>query len=379
MTVAGPGRRIVTRATRGAIAVPCQHGGMRNATRVELAFGARVGRAPQGSASARGRIVLLGEHLDHQGGTVLAVGDPRGVVVCWAVRPDRQIRLHALDVGAVDVFDTERAVPGGRPWADLARAVVAALRASGARVPGLDLVAGGDLPPRRGLGSSGAWTVAILEAVLAATGRARESADVARRASEAERRATGVPCGPLDPYLAAVGRPDAVVRLDCATLAHEVLPLPKGTRLEAVDTGVTRTLADTPYAERRRELGEALAQVRAIAPDVPTLVAISPERFAVLGQDLPDVLRRRARHVVEEADRVRRAQRALAQGDGDEIGRLMDAGHRSLAEDFESTGPEIDARAKALRARPDVLGVRLQGAGWGGCLAVLRRTDRVIG
>jgi galactokinase len=343
-------------------------------TKTEITFSARVGRAPEGVVFAPGRIVLLGEHVDHQGGAVLSVPQARGVYAAFGVRPDRRVMLNAWNAGGTDAFTHDQWTRSGRRWADLARGACARL-GRGRRLPGLDLVVGGDLPARRGLASSAAYVVAILKAVCAATRTERSPADLARDAAAIEAEWAGVRCGTMDGYTAAVGAPGDVVHLDCARLEHERLALPDGVELVDEDSGVERRLSETPYERRIQELAAGLTGVRARAPQTTSLVAVAPEDVERLTTGLPAAHARRVRHVVTEVDRVRRAAAALRAGHAALVGRLMLEGHRSLSRDFESSLPAIDARVVALATQPGVLGARLQGAGWGGSIAVLRRKD----
>lgn len=341
--------------------------------RVELQFSGRFESAPRGVVFAPGRLNLLGEHVDHQGGPVLPLPLPLGVHCGWAPRPDRAVRVIALDAGAGDRFVLGQYAKSGRRWADLVRGAFQALEAEGLRVPGVDLVVAGDLPARRGLGSSGAFLAAVVRAVDAARGDdPLPPADVARVVMEAEARWGGTRCGPMDPYVATVGVPGQPLLLDCARLVHEPLPWPAGVEAVAVDSGVHRALSETPYNTRRAELEEGLkrlAHAREAARAARTLV----DDVRLLDRE-PEPFARRARHFVTEVRRVHEAAAALRRGDADALGRLLDEGHRSLARDFEASSPELDALVATERARPGVLGVRLQGAGFGGTLVVLRRT-----
>ncbi len=344
---------------------------------VELLFGARVGRAPQGVEWAPGRLVLLGEHLDHQGGRVIALPLAEGVACAWAVRPDSRVVLWAMNERAKDHFVPGEAVRSGRPWADLARGAVAQAAAGGRRLPGLDLMVFADLPAEQGLGSSAAYLVALLRAVFAAVGVYRSRFELAEDVPAIEAAVRGVPCGPLDPLAVAAGkRPGVPLLVDCRTFEVDPLPWPAGLAARWAATGIARRLDQTPYAERRGELARALTALRAFAPDLESLCDLDPTRLAALAPALGDPLARRVRHVVTETQRVSAAVAALTDGDAPALGRLLDAGHASLARDFESTTPAIDAQAEALRAEPGVLGVRLQGAGWGGSLVVLHATPR---
>lgn len=340
--------------------------------RAEFAYEGRFGGPPRGFVFAPGRLNLLGEHVDHQGGPVLPLPLGLGVTCAWGPRPDRSVRIVALDAKAGDRFVLGAYAKSGRRWADLVRGVCQALEAEGVRLPGVDLVVAGDLPARRGLGSSGAFLTAIVKAFDAARGdEPTPPATVAAVVMDAEARWGGTRCGPMDPYVAAVGAPGRPLLLDCARLAHEELPWPAGVEAVPVDSGVHRSLSETPYNERRAELEEGLKRL-AHAREAAR-AAGHPVDDARLLDRIPEPFVRRARHYVTEVRRVHEAAQALRRGDAEALGRLLDEGHRSLSRDFQCSTPDLDALVSARRADDGVLGVRLQGAGWGGCLVVLRR------
>ncbi|MHC5010456.1 MAG: galactokinase [Planctomycetota bacterium] len=342
-------------------------------TRIELYFSSRFERDPQGVVFTPGRLVLLGEHVDHQGGPVLAVPLRLGVYVAWAVRPDRRVALHALNARATDTFNQGEGVRTGRRWADLARGAFAELGKDGRRLPGLDLAILGDLPTARGLASSAAYTVGILRAILFAIEEKATPREFAQHAAEIESQWGGVRCGLMDPYVVTAGRPGEVVWLNTSSLTHDTFSLPPDTRLQMLDTGIRRRLDETPYNERLREIHAAMAALREKDDEIDELVEMTPDAFAAVEEGAPEPARSRARHVVTEVARVKRAVDALRKGDGETLGRLMNECHESLARDFDSSLPEIDAKLKEIRKEPDVLGARLQGAGWGGTMVVLRR------
>jgi galactokinase len=177
----------------------------------------------------------------------------------------------------------------------------------------------------------------------------------------------------MDPYVSAVGRRGVPLLVDCRSLAHQEMPLPHGVEAAWVDTGVERRLSETPYAERRKEVERGVARLREARPELGSLRDLWPSAYASLEGKLPEPERRRCRHVVGEIDRVGRAGDALRAGDAVTLGALLDEGHRSLSQNFECSTPAIDALVAAERGKPESLGVRLQGAGWGGCLVVLRK------
>ncbi len=344
-------------------------------TRVDLFFSSRLKRDPQGVTFAPGRLVLLGEHLDHQGGPVLAVPLEEGVAVAYAVRPDTRIAVWALNAKAKDLFVSGEWVKTGRRWSDMAKGACAHVASRGYRVPGLDLVVFGDLEPGEGMASSAAFITALLGAIYAAVGEDPTPRRIALDVAAIEREWAGVICGTMDPYVSCVGSPNTIVLLDCATHTHEELPMPAGVVIESESTGIKRSLAATPYNERRRELAAALALIRQTHSDLERLPELSRKQFEALADALPELERKRARHVVTETARVREAVAAIQSNDVETLGTLLLQGHRSLSADFESTLPEIDDLVEALNHADGVLGARLQGAGWGGRLIVLREAD----
>jgi galactokinase len=342
-------------------------------TRVELLFGARCDRAPQGVQYAHGRLVILGEHLDHQGGKVLATPVEQGVACAWGVRPDSRVVVWNMNHRAKDSFHQGQWAKSGRGWGDLARGVCQRVAAGGRRLPGMDLMVMGDLPMEEGLASSAAYLIVLLRSLFEAVGVYRSKWELAEDVPLIEREWVGVETGSMDPYIVAAAKPGQVLHMDCKELDHEVLELPEEYEVVAEDTGVKRRLNETPYNERRAELAAALAEIRALDPSVTSLPEMPSDEFEALEEKLSEPGRRRARHVVTESRRVREAVEAIQSGDMVNLGLLMNEGHDSLVRDFESSLPTVDNLRDLALAQPDVLGVRLQGAGWGGRLAVLRR------
>ncbi|MDJ0520975.1 MAG: galactokinase family protein [Planctomycetota bacterium] len=342
-------------------------------TKVELLFGGRCKRPPQGVHFAPGRLVMLGEHLDHQLGPVLAAPLSEGVACAWGVRPDSRVVVWSMNARQKDSFHQGQVFKSGRGWADLARGAYAHVGSDGRRMPGIDLMVLGDLPIGAGLASSAAYLVVILRSLYEAIGEYRSRWELAEDVPAIESEWLGVRCGNMDPYVVAAAKPGQVLHLDCRELNHDVLQLAEGFELTAEDTGIERRLADTPYNARRSELETALGAAREAAPDLRGLCDLTPEAFAAIEDQLDETSRRRARHVVMETARVAEAKDAILAGDMATLGALMNAGHASLATDFESSLPVIDAQADRIRGEAGVLGARLNGAGWGGHLAVLRR------
>lgn len=348
-------------------------------TRVELQFGGRCKRPPQGVHFAPGRAELLGSHLDGQGGPLLAAPLAVGVACAWGIRPDSRVVVWGMNARQKDSFHHDRIVRCGRSWSDLARGACAHVAAGGRRLPGIDLMLLGDLPIGEGLASSAAYLTVILRSLHDAVDGYRSRWELAEDIPQIERDWLGRASDPLDAYVVAASKPgDRLLALDGAALEHERLTLPETHEIVAEESGVPTPDDTTLATARRREVDAALLRVRAARPGLESLCALEPEELDALEGSLDETSRKRARYVVGEAARVRAARAFLAadaSADGAmvELGRLMLASQRSLAVDLEASAPEIDSLVDLAMTKPSILGVRLQGQGGGGRLAVLQK------
>lgn len=305
-------------------------------------------------AFAPGRVNLMGDHTDHTGGLVLPMaidlgttveGEPGGEVV--RLRSEWADEVITVPL-AVD--DPAELPPG---WARYVAAVVAQVRPR----QGFDGVVTSTLPVGAGLSSSAALEVAVAIA-LGFDGTALELAELCQRAEQA---ASGVPCGIMDQLASAAGVAGHALRIDCTTLVVAPVPVPEDLEVLVVHSGEERSLAGSAYAERA-------AACRAAEAAIGPLPAAS---LGDVGRIADPVLRSRARHVVSENARVDALAAALVDGDRRAIGAVMAASHASLREDFEVSTPALDAAVAELVATPGVLGARLTGAGFGGCVVAL--------
>jgi galactokinase len=324
-------------------------------TRAEL-----VARAP-------GRVNLIGDHTDYTGGLCLPIAINRWVEIAGRPQPhSRKIALasDAEEAAAeipIDVDDVATVEP---KWARYVAAVVKRLRP----VHGFVGVVRSDLPIGAGLSSSAALEIATALALGAAT---LDPLTLAKLCRDAEHEARGVPTGLLDQLASALGVADHALLIDCSTNTVTPTPLPPSGEAEfIVIPGTPRILADTGYAERVEECRRAEAEIG------PLRAATSADV-----QQLTDpTLRRRARHVVSENNRVRAFATALAAGHLRDAGQLMQASHRSLRDDYACSTPTIDSLCDELQSRTDVFGARMTGGGWGGSVVALVRpgtlTDR---
>jgi galactokinase len=297
-----------------------------------MGFQEVYGVLPQASAQAPGRVNLLGEHTDYQEGYVLPTPIPYFT----------QVEAAPLE-GAVEAFSENlgelRARPLSSPpqgdFLDYLLGVVRALREAGHEVAGARFYVRSDLPMGAGLSSSAALEVAALRALRTLYRLPLSDLEVARLAQKAEVEYVGVRCGIMDQMAASLGQPGQALFLDTRTLAYENLPLPPGVRVAVLDLGLGRRLAEAGYNRRRQEAEEAAKRlgVRSLR-DVADLCLV---------ESLPSPLDRRARHVVSENLRVLRGVEALRRQDARAFGELMTQSHRSLAQDYEVSLPELDA------------------------------------
>jgi galactokinase len=345
-------------------------------------FAARFGGPPTIAAAAPGRVNLIGEHTDYNGGLVLPMAIDRQVVMVAAPpAPGGAPRLRLWS----ETLQAEASVPlqdglapgaasGRGHWTGYLRGVVAGLQAQGLPVPSLDVVVVSDVPPGAGLASSAALAVATATLVEAATGRSQDPLARARLCQGAEQTFAGVPCGIMDQLVAVAGQAGCALLIDCQSEQWQPVPLPDELAVLVTDTQVRHANSDGAYALRRAECEEA-ARLLGLASLREASVAL----IASAQGRLPPLLLRRARHVVEENARTLTAAQALGNGAGARVGALMYASHRSLRDDFEVSCPELDALvdvAQAIGSSGGVLGARMTGGGFGGCTLTLVERHR---
>lgn len=317
-------------------------------------------RGERVEAFAPGRVNLMGDHTDHAGGLALPMAIDLGTTVVGRpggprVRLTSEVLAGDADV-PLAVTDPAAVAP---EWARYVAGVVAEMRPPHGLVGRVTTT----LPVGAGLSSSAALEVAVALA-LGVDGSPLEVARLARRA---EQRASGVPCGLMDQLTSIAGVEGHALMVDFARDTWEPVPVPAGVAVVVVHSGEERRLAGSAYAERREACAAAAER-------------IGPLGDATLDdlRDLDDpVLRRRARHVITENGRVRTMAHALVAGDVATAGELMVESHRSLRDDFEVSTPALDAAVERLMAEPGVLGARLTGAGFGGCVVALVETGAV--
>lgn len=315
-------------------------------------------------ASAPGRVNLIGEHTDYNGGFVLPMAIPQRTRVSLRTRDDRTVRASSEGMGEAQGYALG-AEAKGRGWLDYVQGVTSVLGRAGHRVGGCELRIASAVPVGSGLSSSAALSVALLRALREAFELPLDDVRVALLAQKVETDFVGAPVGVMDQMASSLADETTALFLDTRTLEYERVRLPPGLAIAVVNSGVQHSHATGDYRTRRRECEEAarllgVPQLR----DLPIAELARVER-------LPGVLARRARHVVTENARVLAAVAAFKRGDGREAGRLFVQSHASMRDDFEVSIPEIDRLVEIACATPGVLGARLTGGGFGGSIVAL--------
>ena len=348
----------------------------RKAALVLTRFHAEFGGSGARLFFAPGRVNLVGNHVDYNGGTVLPLALDKGVFVAARLNTAGLVRLRSLDCEpSLDLelagIDGERDAAHG--WASYPLGVCQYFAAETNCSSGIEMVFGGDLPMASGLSSSAAVEVATGVALDALHGTALPLADLARIGFEAETRYIGLQCGIMDQFASALGRLGQVLILQCATQSFEYAPLdPDMVEFLVMNTGVPRNLAESNYNHRVEECAQAHSILNRVH-ERAHLADFTAEDLLAAGGALTGDPRRRATHVVMEMQRVRSAVDALRAGDLEVLGGLLDASHASSRDLYDVSCPELDLITEAARECDEVLGARLMGAGFGGCAVALLR------
>ncbi|KKO51216.1 galactokinase [Paenibacillus sp. DMB20] len=331
--------------------------------------------------NAPGRVNLIGEHLDYNGGYVLPAALEFGTTLVIRERDDDVISLASTNLPhEADVRISENFGGKSGQWTDYPVGVMVELDKLGCRLTkGYDLLYHGDIPNGAGLSSSASIEVVTAYALLSMEGRDTDTVEIAKLSQRAENQFVGVNSGIMDQFAVANGRKDHAILLMCDTLRYELVPFQTGRyKIVIANTNKRRGLVDSKYNERRGECDRALEMLQKELPALQFLAQLTPEQFATLQDSITDeTVRRRARHVVEENQRVLDSVEALKNNDLDAFGRYMNQSHDSLRYLYEVTGDELDAMVEEFQREPGTLGARMTGAGFGGCTVALVHEDHV--
>ena len=320
-----------------------------------------------------GRVNLIGEHTDYNGGHVFPCALTNGTYGAARIRNDRKLRLYSENFSNAGVFETsldDLAYHDRAGWTNYLKGVIWTFCSKGYPVErGLDLVIGGNIPNGSGLSSSASIELLMAMVLKDLFGFSDMSkTDMALFGQYAENKFCGMNCGIMDQFTVAMGKKGHAIFLDTSDLDYKYVPIKLGNASLLISvSNKKRRLTDSKYNERRRECEAALRELQSIV-NIRSLGELTEEAFEEVKEIIKDPVHvRRARHAVYENQRTIQAEKALREHDLKLFGRLMNESHISLRDDYEVTGRELDTLAEAAWNQPGVLGSRMTGAGFGGC------------
>lgn len=331
---------------------------------------------------APGRVNLIGEHTDYNGGHVFPCALTIGTYGVARKRTDNKLRFYSMNFEQLGVIESslEELVPAKEAdWTNYPKGVMWAFGEKGMKVPfGMDLLLNGNIPNGSGLSSSASVEVLTGYILRDFFGFDVTNQDLALIGQYSENHFNKVNCGIMDQFAIAMGRKDNAIFLDTADLSYEYAPIMlKGAKIVIACSNKKRGLGDSKYNERRSECETALAELQQVVK-IRTLGDLDEatfEKFAAIIKS--DVRRKRAKHAVYENRRTIRAVEALKANDVEAFGKLMNASHVSLRDDYEVTGIELDTLVEEAWKIDGVIGSRMTGAGFGGCTVSIVRDEAI--
>jgi len=351
---------------------------MIDAARIHAQFETRFGAAPELIVRAPGRVNLIGEHTDYNAGFVLPAAIDRATFIAASPRSDRRVHVVAADLNEEDEFSLEQIERSGmRPWSNYIRGMVRALLVAGHDIGGANMVIASSVPRGAGLSSSAALEVATGYVFQVFHKLNILGDELALMAQATENHFVGVNCGIMDQFIVTLGQANHALMIDCRDLSYQAVPVPTNAAVVICDSHIERSLAASAYNQRRAECEQAVELLKAHLPGIKALRDVTSQQLEKYGHILPAVVRQRARHVVSENERVITGASALRNGDIGEFGRLMNASHASLRDDYAVSIPEMDSLVASAQRVSGCYGSRLTGAGFGGCTVSLVDVDAV--
>lgn len=331
---------------------------------------------------APGRVNLIGEHTDYNGGNVFPCAIDKGTYGLVKKRNDRRFRMYSenfADLGVMEFTLDELTNDKKHDWANYPKGVIKMFLEVGQKIDsGFDILFSGNIPNGAGLSSSA--SIEMLTAIVLKDlfHLSIDPVEMAQLGKKTENLFIGVNSGIMDQFAVAMGKKDNAILLDCNTLKYDYVPVVlKDEVIVIANTNKRRGLADSKYNERRAECDEALAELQTKLP-IKALGELSIEQFEA-NKDLikSPIRQKRAKHAVYENQRTLKAQKELSAGNLAEFGKLMNQSHISLRDDYEVTGVELDTLAALAWEQPGVVGSRMTGAGFGGCTVSIVKKDKV--
>ena len=330
------------------------------------------------------RINIIGEHIDYNGGKVFPAAIDKYLYCAIRKRADSKIVYNDLFFPGTFEFttDTDFKFEKENNYANFLNGILSCMKKRGLKFDcGFDCLIASNVPSAGGISSSSALECGFAWAVSESYGFNISRKDIALMGQQSEHEFMNVNCGIMDQYIIATAKKDTAEVLDCARIEHEYVPLNLGDyRFVVMNTKKQRKLADSKYNERRAQCEEGLSTLNKAGVNIPDLCSLSPAEFEKVGSAIKDpIIYKRVKHCVTEMDRVLKSVEALKTDDLLSLGKYLYASHKSLKEDYEVTGLELDSLVDLASKEEGCIGARMTGAGFGGCAIALVHNDNVEG
>jgi len=337
-----------------------------------------LGRMSELSVQAPARVNIIGEHTDYNGGFVLPTTTALHTRLTATARSDRTVEVRSRNFADTQSFTLDNVHRGSEfGWIEYVKGVAAELQADGVTLKGASIEIDSDIPLGGGLSSSASLELGVATVLLGLAGASIAAPRLARLCQRAEHNYAGVQCGIMDQYTIACAEKGNAILLDCRTLDTTQISIPNDARFIVTDSGVRHRLPDGDYNNRADECAAAVRILAKVVPGLTSLRNLDSDTLESQKDVLGDVLHRRCRHIVTENERVHDAVDALGNGDLALLGSLLDACHISLRDDFEISCDEVNALVEIASNCEGVLGSRMIGGGFGGCVLSLATTEKV--
>lgn len=347
--------------------------------KISAAFLEQYGSAPTVIVRSPGRVNIIGEHTDYNEGFVLPAAIDKAAYIAISLRNDDEIHLHALDLN--ETFSTtvaELKPVGDISWPNYILGSAAQFIKRGIQIPGFNITLSSDVPIGAGLSSSAAVECATVFALNHLLQTNIDRVAMVLMAQKAEHEYAGVMCGVMDQFASMMGKKDHVIKLDCRSLEYEYVPFKlDGIKIVLLNTNVKHSLASSEYNTRRNECTQAVEWIKAHHPEVKSLRHATTAMLDEYVLPQNKIIDDRSRFVVEEVERLLTGCEDLKKGDLASLGKKMFSTHDGLSKMYEVSCKELDFLVDFVRNRPEVIGSRMMGGGFGGCTINLVKEEAI--
>ena len=335
-------------------------------------FEKKFGTSPEIWSRAPGRVDLMGSHTDYNMGYVMTMTIDRDTWIAARPRPDRQVRIRSLNVEGESRFDLDHIKHDQRtPWSNYVRGMALVMQQAGHVLHGFDGLIHSTVPFGSGLSSSAAIEMATAVTFQQLGGFSISPVVMAKLGQQAENEFVGVSTGILDQYSSAMGQAGSAIRLDCRQLDSELVPMAAGLQVVICDTRAERNLIGSEYDDRRAQCEEGVRLLKQHYPTIQALRDVSSAQFEAHDADLPDIVAKRCRFIIEENQRVLDLAAVLPTGHADQLAQLFRNSYLGARDLFEIGASAMQAMMQAMTTAPGVVAARQAGAGFGGCMVAL--------